>query len=123
MTVSEAISKANVIKPNEYDADEKIKWLETLDDRIKREVLDTHELPEEVYFYGYKYETMGTDELLIPFPAFGDIYVYWLMAQIDFANMDTARYNNSMIMFNQLYSEFCAYINANFMPKGKELKY
>lgn len=125
MTINEAITRTDSVKPNEYSLNDKIKWLEMLDDRIMREIIDTHEMPEEIYFYGYTNTPIDIrkEELLMPFPAFEGVYTSWLMAQIDFANMDTARYNNSMIMFNQLYSELCAYVNANFMPKGKELKY
>ena len=124
MTTKECITRLDSIKPNQDADSEKLMWLRILDDRIKRELFDTHELPDEVYYYGYDEHTdIETEQLLIPFPAYEDVYVNWLMAQVDYANMDIARYNNSMIMFNQLYSELCAYFNSIFMPKSTPLVY
>lgn len=42
MTINEAISAADALKPNQYDAAQKRAWLSELDGRIHRELILTH---------------------------------------------------------------------------------
>ena len=109
MTVMEAINHLNSVKPNGYGQQEKIKWLSTLDGIIKREIIDTHEGGEGVSFSGYT-EGSLMQELLVPAP-YDDIYIKWLEAQIDYANGEYGKYNNSITMYNSAFLTFAkAYI-------------
>ena len=65
MTIMEALHRIDSIKPNTYRQSEKIKWLSTLDGRVKGEIIDTHEGAEAVEFKGYTDDTTLTTELLI----------------------------------------------------------
>lgn len=122
MTIIEAINRIDMLKPNNYSQPDKIAWLSTLDGIIKKEIIDTHEGSENVTFVGYNADTALDTILIVPEP-YDDIYIKWLEAQIDYANADTKRYANSMIMYNTAYSAFERYYNRTNMPKGKTFKY
>ena len=122
MTIIEAINRIDMLKPNNYSQPDKIAWLSTLDGIIKKEIIDTHEGSENVTFVGYNSDTALDTILIVPEP-YDDIYIKWLEAQIDYANADTKRYANSMIMYNTAYSAFERYYNRTNMPKGKTFKY
>lgn len=122
MTIIEAINRIDSLKPNNYTQEDKVRWLSNLDGVIKKEIIDTHEGSENVTFTGYESDTPLETALLVPFP-YDDIYLKWLEAQIDYANGETARYTNSMIMYNTAYSAFERYYNRTHMPKGKSFKF
>lgn len=122
MTLIEAINRIDSFKPNTYVQTDKIKWLSNLDGIIKKEIIDTHEGSEEVIFDGYDVDTALDTVMLVPAP-YDDIYLKWLEAQIDYVNGDTAKYNNSMTMYNSAYSAFERYYNRTHMPKTKSIKF
>ena len=119
MTIMGAISHLDAVKPNGYSQTEKIKWLSTLDGIVKAEIIDTHEGGEGVSFKGYDDTTALTQELLIPHP-YDDVYIKWLEAQIDYANGEYGKYNNSITMYNTAYSAFEKYYNRTHMPISKD---
>ena len=122
MTISEALNRIDTLKPNSYSESEKIKWLSILDGLIKKEIIDTHEGGESVVFNGYDDKTGKTTELLVPAP-FDDIYVKWLESQIDYANAEYAKYNNSSIAYNNALSTYERYYNRHHMPVAQHLKF
>lgn len=67
-------------------------------------------------------KTLEEEKLLVPAP-YDEVYIRWLEAQIDYANGEYGRYNNSMTMFNASYSAFRNYWNRTHMPKGKRYKF
>ena len=115
MTIIEAIHGINKVKPNVYDQSQIIKWLSTLDGIIKKEIIDTHEGGEKVIFNGYTDETNLLTELLVQSP-YDDIYIRYLEMQIDYANGEYGKYNNSKVMYNTVYSAFAKYYNSEHMP-------
>ena len=122
MTLLEAVNRIDVLKPNGYSQAEKIQWLSTLDGIIKREIIDTHEGGEGVTFNGYTEDTSLTTELLVPAP-YDDIYLRYLEMQIDYANGEYGKYNNSMSMYDTAYSTFQRFYNRTHMPKGTKFKF
>ena len=122
MTIIEAINKIDNFKPNSYTQHDKVRWLSILDGIIKTEIIDTHEGGEGVTFNGYEADTDVGTVLLVPAP-YDDVYVKWLEAQIDYANGETAKYDNSMVMYNTAYMTFERYYNRTHMPKGKSFKF
>lgn len=117
MTVMGAINHLDSVKPNSYGQTEKIKWLSTLDGIIKAEIIDTHEGAEDVSFGGYTNTSLMT-EMLVPHP-YDDIYIKWLEAQIDYANGEYGKYNNSITMYNAAFDAYAKYYNRTHMPKQK----
>lgn len=117
MTIMGAINHLDAVKPNGYSQTEKIKWLSTLDGIVKAEIIDTHEGGEGVTFKGYDDTTALTQELLIPHP-YDDVYIKWLESQIDYANGEYGKYNNSITMYNTAYTAYEKYYNRTHKPKA-----
>lgn len=115
MTITEAITQVDTLKPNAYSTTDKISWLSRLDGMVKRLIIDTHEGGEDVIFSGYDSDTDMETELLVAAP-FDDIYLRWLEAQIDYSNAELNKYNNSILMFNSAFDVFSNYYNRNHMP-------
>ena len=115
MTIIEAISHVDAVKPNSYRQSEKIKWLSELDGIIKAEIIDTHEGGEGISFSGYDDATDVATVLLVPAP-YDNIYIRYLEMQIDYANNEYGKYNNSMVMYNTAYNAYQSYYNRNHKP-------
>lgn len=122
MTLIEAITQIDALKPNSYSQPDKIRWLSNLDWVVKTEIIDTHEGGEGIVFGGYDENTPLETELLLP-NSHRDIYMKWLEAQIDYANGEYGKYNNSTEAFNTLYAAFERYYNRTHMPKGTKIKF
>lgn len=117
MTIIEAITHVDTVKPNSYGQTEKIKWLSALDGVIKNEIIDTHEGGEAITFTGYSEDVDLTTKLLVPAP-YDEVYIRYLEMQIDYANNEYGKYNNSMVMYNTAYNAFQAYYNRNNAPRS-----
>ena len=117
MTIIEAINRADSVKPNAYGQTEKVRWLSTLDGIVKKEIIDTHEGGEDVRFDGYNDETLLTTELLIPAP-YDEVYIRYLEMQIDYANAEYGKYNNSAAAYNTAFSAFEKYYNREHVPRS-----
>ncbi len=117
MTIIDAITRVDTVKPNSYGQTEKIKWLSELDGVIKNEIIDTHEGGENISFTGYTEDTALTTKLLVPAP-YDEVYIRYLEMQIDYANNEYGKYNNSMVMYNTAYNAFQAYYNRNNVPRS-----
>lgn len=115
MTLIQAITNADSLRPNAFGFAQKVYWVSELDGRVKREILDTHEGFEGVLFDGYT-DDDGGRELLVPEP-YSCIYAYWLFMKMDFMNGETARFNNSAIMHNTAWLNYANYVNRTREPK------
>ena len=122
MRIIDAIGRIDRLKPNAYGIQDKIWWLATLDGRIKTEIIDTHEGGENIVYNAYKDDTDPNTELLVA-PPYDTLYIYWLEAQIDYANGEYNKYSNSMAMFNEALGAYEKYYNRIHMPKGKKFKF
>lgn len=116
MTIAEAIDHVDRLKPNQYAQSFKIKWLSKLDGQIYREIFATHEGSTMESFGGYDETTPEDTELLVPFPYDEDIYNYFLQSQIDKENCETARYNQTITLYNNAYMVFWNWYNSTHTP-------
>ena len=93
MTILEAITQADLIRPNQLDPAVKLRWLSTLDGQIWTELLrGTPEAPERFRGYDGDTELQGT-RLLVPYP-YDELYPLYLLMRIDLEHGETARGNN-----------------------------
>ena len=122
MTLHEAINRADMLKPNSYSQSEKIWWLSCLDGTIKEEIIDTHEGGENIDFSGYNDKTLLDTKLLVPAP-YDEIYIRYLEMQINYANGEFGKYNNSLEMYEKAYEAFARHYNRTHMPKGAKFKF
>ena len=118
MTIIEAINRIDTLKPNRYELSDKVRWLSTIDGVIKAEIIDTHEGGENIEFKGYREDELYTK--LIADAPYDDIYVKWLEAQIDYANGEYGKYNNSITTFNAAFDSYSRFYNRTHMPKQKD---
>lgn len=73
-------------------------------------------------FNGYTDRSL-MEELLVPAP-YDDIYIKWLEAQIDYANGEYNKYNNTSAAYNNAYVAYARAYHRDHMPKGgKEYKH
>lgn len=119
MTIQSAITNIDAVKPNSYSQDEKIRWLSTLDGIIKAEIIDTHEGAQDISFQAYNDETPLMQELLVPHP-YDDVYIKWLESQIDYANGEYGKYNNSITTYNTAFTAFEKHYNRTHKPISRQ---
>lgn len=122
MTIIEAINRIDKLKPNTYTQETKVYWLSNLDGIVFEKIIKTHEGAEISKFEGYTEETPMDTKLIISAPH-EDIYIKWLEAQIDYANGEYDKYNNSIIAYNDAYTEYERHYNRTHMPIAKNFKY
>lgn len=119
MTILEAITRADLIRPNELDPAVKLRWLSTLDGQIHAELLTTHEGGPET-FRGYDGETeLQTTELLVPYP-YDELYLRYLLMRVDLEHGELDRYNNEAAQFNRLWQSYAAGWCRSHAPKGAD---
>ena len=99
MTIAKAIERADELRPNPFAEEQKVRWLSELDGKIAREIVGDKD------FAGYNHAYDSEKELLAE-EAYCDIYLFYLTAMIDFFSRDYAEYNNSILMFNEAFSQF-----------------
>ena len=117
MKIIEAINQIDSLKPNTYSNEQKILWLSNLESMVKRLVIDTHEGGENSPFSGFTKETDTATVLFMPAP-YDVAYIYWLEAQIHYANEDIDMYNSAIMMFNASFSEYKADYKRNHVSRG-----
>ncbi len=118
MTIKEAIRKTDRIRAgNACSEEEKISWLSTLDGIIKKEIIDTHKGSEKVVFNGYdKY--VDTDTVLIVPEPYSEVYISYMLTQIDLHCGELNQYNNSMALFETQYQKFSSFWNRTRRSNG-----
>lgn len=115
MTIIEAIRNLDSLKHNTFTQPDKIRWLSTVDETVKKEIIDNCVGADKVSFKGYTTDTNENTVLLIPAP-YDEAYLRWMEAQIDYANGEYGKYNNAMAMFNTVFDAFAKYYARNNTP-------
>ena len=117
MTVAEALAQADALRPNEFEAAAKLRWLSTLDGQIHRELLQAfQEAPAPFSGYGEETEIQGT-QLLVPYP-YDELYPRYLVMRIDLEHGELERYNNDAASFNRLWQSWAALYCRTHAPQG-----
>ena len=114
MTGAEIIERLDALEFNQFDMEQKLRWLYQLDGQIYREVIERHEgAPEMPPLY-----MTGQEELLVGEPYGEQMYISYLLAQIALFNGEVMRYNTQVLSYNQQYSAWSADYTRRHMPKG-----
>lgn len=111
MTLNEIITMVGELKPNQFEDNVLIGWLNAVEGKLITEVFSMREEDERIAALNYKKYDEKTDmdtELLVQDP-YTDLYKYYLFSMIDFTNEEMDRYTNSMLMFNTSWQEFVNY--------------
>lgn len=115
-TIGGEIERLDRLRPSKYEDEDKVGWLSALDEKIQAELLAGREGAGGEGFQGYDHTTPQDRALLIQGPC-ADIYFKWLLAQVDFHNMESARYNASMAAFNYAWVDLANWVNRTYRPK------
>jgi hypothetical protein len=118
MKVREILAEIDQIRPNAYTDGEKIGFLNTIEGRVYTDIYQKAE-GFEGEFVPFK-EGEEDRELSVPVP-FADLYLYFLMAKVDFHNGDSGRYNDTMVLYNDAWDQYAAHYRENHKPKQTNL--
>ena len=122
MTIEEALTNIDAVKPNSFTPEQMKDWLYNLDLKIYKEVISQHDMTGIDEFEGYDSETPETTTLLVPEP-YSKLYTSYLESKIDYYNGEFARYNNTATMFNADYDEYTKWYIRDHMPNAVDFKW
>jgi hypothetical protein len=114
MTIDKLIKLAKKLKPTPFDDEILLMWVNEIEGMVLSEVhlvtvtdIAPYELGED--------GSLPTAELTAPMP-YDKLYMQYLMAQIDYANGEYSKYQNTMQMFNACYTEYVHYVAEVLAP-------
>ena len=112
-TIKSIIEKVDELRPNAFSEKLKLMWIGELDGKIAADVMLMS--IEDIRQREYKYPDHLESEPLVTYPHDG-IYLYWLQAQIDYANGEYNKYQNSMEMYNAIFANFVRWFANTYEP-------
>ena len=108
MTAGEAIARADALMPNQFETEEKLRWLEHLDMTLEAEVPQLPALEGDCY---------GMESALLAPDAHSELYIHWLHAKMLYYLGEFTRYQNAMAQFNSAYLALTAAMIRSGAPK------
>ncbi len=109
MKLRELFDFVDGVKPNAFEDDAKLRWLNELEGKIQSLIYHTE--TDKIVAHALPVDEMR--QLLVPAP-YDKVYWMWLCAMIDFANGEYDKYQNAMVMANDAYSEYAKWYMRNF---------
>ena len=116
MLVKEAIQKVKERKPNAYNDEALLDYINECEAMIQRELY--LETPEEIV--QYEYPDGLEEELILPAP-YNMVYVTYAIMMIQYNQEEYTAYNNSNLLFQTQYQEAQKYYNRQ-NPNPPSLK-
>lgn len=111
-TLREILERADSLSPNAFDNAAKTAWVSECEGTVQTEVLGI--APDDCVTYSYP--TDADTELLVHRPH-DKLYLYYLAAMLDYANHESARYADSMALYNAALAEFAKWFRRTH-PSG-----
>ena len=119
MTLRKAIEIFDSERSNSVDIGKKIRWVSQLDYKISSEITEPR---GDEPFKGYDISTPLETILKAP-EEFGEIYGLYLNMKLDYMNGEIARFNNSALLFNNMYRDMSNFMNRKTaVLKQSEIK-
>lgn len=116
MTINEAITLADQLKPNMMKTAVKVRFLNEIENKVHREILMKHvHTEEEAIQPHYDNDTDQGTVMLVPAP-YDMLYVYWIMAKIDELNQEEEKFNNDWARMKNEWDNFSDYYTQGHMP-------
>lgn len=107
MKANKVIERLDAIRPNSYSEEQKLEWINNLEEMVQRLVMQSNEIKS------LSYPEDMDKELLITAP-FDNLYGLYLESMIDYYNREYGYYNNSALMFETRFTEYKkAYIRGD----------
>lgn len=118
MTINEVLDEVDrIAKNNSIDRNQKIKWLDRLDRSIFNDLLQYKKDNIET-FDGYDVDDDEDTELLAVKP-YDELYVYYVLAQINLIQQEIDFYNNNYAIYEDKYRNYRDFINRTYRTKGR----
>lgn len=114
MKVDKLIKLVQTLKPTAFDDEILLMWVSECEGMVLSEVHLVSVADIEPFALGAD-SSLPTAELTAPFP-YDKIYMQYVLAQIDYANGEYTKYQNSMQMFNATYTEYVHYVAEVLAP-------
>ena len=117
MTINEIIERADAREPNNIPQEDKIGWIEALDQELYATVILRHEGFEDIPApEGVRVEP------LVKAP-WDEMYIHYIQAQIDYALGDIQRYNNANGMYERVRTQWANYWNRTHLAIQPKVVY
>lgn len=117
MQICKLFAMIDELKPNQYDKEIKIQWLNEIEFKVIEQIINMAE-GFNIVFKPYDYDLDNEKHLQIPDP-FIDVYSSYIYAKIDFHQSEYDRYNNDVALFNSAFDEFSSWFRRKHMPKQR----
>lgn len=121
MKVKAAIDAADRLLENEISLDDKIRWLNALDQQVAEELLYTHVGsgydPQNNPWTAHTEAGYATEDLLIP-DYYSDLYVDYLLMNYAQIQRETDAYNAEASAYTAKYSAYAMWYNRSHVPKA-----
>ncbi len=109
ITLSQALERAERLRPGHCDPETMTAWVEELDGKMAVELLKAP--PPE-----YRYPESCDTPLLVPKP-YHNVYELYLTAMQDLRDRDTERYENDAALYRLALQEWKAYYRRTHVPE------
>lgn len=120
MTLAELIAYVDQIRPNAYDKDMKTGWVNEIEHKVYDQVVHKAVGNIKTDPTPYLYDMDNETELLVD-DTHRNVYVTYLLAQMDYANMELDRYNADAAMHQAAWQDYAAEYRRNHLPESHEL--
>ena len=119
MKIGELIAYVTAVKGREFPPEVYDVWLNEVEGLVQTRV---HLVPDEAVVRLVRDaedpEAFNETVLSAPFP-YDKLYAPYIEAMIDFANGEYDRYENSMAMFDQFFTEYMAHYAQGYRPADR----
>ena len=119
MTLAELIAYVDQVRPNAYDKDVMTGWVNGIERQVWEQVINRAE--DAVDYPGLYVYDMDAERPLLVDDSHKDVYVTYLLAQMDYANMEIDRYNVDSAMHQAAWDGYAAEYRRNHLPKTHEV--
>lgn len=113
ITAQDVIDAVEKVRPNAYSDEEKLKWINEVEGKIHDEIIKNSEIGKDNEFV----TVSSPDTLLTADSRFSQMYVYYLLAKIDFFDNEPTKYNNDLAMFDSAYESFACWHIRTYVPQ------
>lgn len=117
MTIREVLTKISGLSKHQFSDETLTDWLSTLDGNIKTEILNLYDDTENEEFKPYDLSSDIDKELLVAFP-YDEMYIYYLLRQINTFSDELTRANNQ----NELFKKALQNFKTQYIKEHKPLK-
>lgn len=119
MTLAELIAYVDQVRPNAYDKDMKTGWVNEIEHKVYDQVINKAVGNAITDPTPYIYD-LNAESVLLADDAHKDVYVTYLLTQMDYANMELERFNADSAMHQAAWDGYAAEYRRNHLPRSYE---